>query len=90
MVPISIITNQQALKSLTSQVIQTPEQEKWLSKLVGYDFEIVYRPGKHNLAADALSRLPTASLMAFSSQSFQLFDTLHLNNKENTKLLSIQ
>lgn len=85
-----IITNQQALKNLTNRVIQTPEQQKWMCILVGYDFEFVYRSGKHNLAADALSRVPDISLMALSSQSFQLFDTLHLDNNENPELLSIQ
>lgn len=85
-----IIIDQQALKNLTNQVIQTPEQQKWLCKLVGYDFEIVYHPGKHNLAADELSRVPDISLMALSSQSFQLFDILRLNNTENPELLSIQ
>lgn len=54
-----IITDQQPLKSLTSQVIQTPEQQRWLSKLIGYDFDICYSPGKLNAAADALSRAST-------------------------------
>lgn len=49
----------------------------------------MYRPGKHNLVADALSRTPTASLMAISSQSFQLFDTLRQANKVHPELLSI-
>ena len=30
----------------------------WLSELVLYDFDIVYRTGKSNLIADALSRRP--------------------------------
>lgn len=37
-----IITDKQPLKSLISQVIQTLEQQCWLSKLVGYNFEIRY------------------------------------------------
>lgn len=47
----TIYTDQQSLKNLTNQTIQTPEQQKWLSKLVGFDFQIIYRPGKLNQAA---------------------------------------
>ena len=33
-------------------------QIRWLSELTLYDFDIVYRTGKSNLVADALSRRP--------------------------------
>ena len=33
-------------------------QIRWLSELALYDFDIVYRTGKSNLVADALSRHP--------------------------------
>lgn len=51
-----IRTDQQSLKALTDQTIQTPEQQKWLHKFLGYDFTIEYKPGKDNVVADALSR----------------------------------
>ena len=39
-----------------TQVMLTPEQQYYLSKLMDYDFEILYRPGKQNQAVDALFR----------------------------------
>lgn len=51
-----ILTDQKSLKFLTDQRLLTEEQFKWASKLLGFDFEIRYRPGKDNQVADALSR----------------------------------
>lgn len=50
-----IFTDQRSLKELLKQTIQTPEQQKWAAKLLGFSFEIHYKPGKTNLVADALS-----------------------------------
>lgn len=48
--------NQCNLKDFLEQKITMPEQQQWLAKLIGYDYEIQYRPGRENAAADALSR----------------------------------
>ena len=39
------------------QRIVTSEQQKWVSKLLGYDYEITYKPERENFVADALSRV---------------------------------
>lgn len=52
-----IQTDQRSLRYLLEQRILTPEQQKWMAKLVGYDYEITFKPGKSNGAADALSRV---------------------------------
>ncbi|KAJ0430223.1 putative nucleotidyltransferase, Ribonuclease H [Helianthus annuus] len=85
-----IITDQQALRNLQDQVIQTPEQHKWLGKLLGFDFEIIYRPGKHNTAADALSRVSAATLFALSSRAVSFIDQLKEANQTHPELLHWQ
>ncbi|WVY97031.1 hypothetical protein V8G54_029182 [Vigna mungo] len=51
-----ILTDQRSLKFLIDQRLLTEEQFKWASKLIGFDFEIRFRPGKDNTVVDALSR----------------------------------
>ena len=53
----TIITDHRSLKELLTQVVQTPEQHTYLARLMGYDFQIQFRSGATNQAADALSRL---------------------------------
>ncbi|XP_071902780.1 uncharacterized protein [Coffea arabica] len=43
-------------KYLLEQKIWTPLQQKWLTKLMRYDYEIQFKRGRENVVADALSR----------------------------------
>ncbi|KAF7840497.1 Transposon Ty3-I Gag-Pol polyprotein [Senna tora] len=67
----TIRTDQKSLRHLTDQTLQTPEQEEWLPKLLGFQFTIEYKPGKLNTVADALSR---SCYLACSSPVFSILD----------------
>jgi hypothetical protein len=45
----------QSLKYFLEQHISSPKKQKWVTKLFGYDYEIIYKKGKDNVVADALS-----------------------------------
>jgi hypothetical protein len=62
-----IKTDHKSLAYLNDQVLQSKLQRKAMTKLMGLQFRIVYRKGKENLAADALSRV--APLMALQACS---------------------
>lgn len=55
----TIHTNHWSLKNLLEQTIQTPKQQFFLTKLLGYKYHIEYKKGIENGGANALSRLPT-------------------------------
>lgn len=78
-----------SLKKILAQVIQTPYQEKYSSKLLGYDYDIVYQSGAENTVADALSR-KHEEIFLHLVLSFPLFDfTVELRH-EYTTLLAFQ
>jgi hypothetical protein len=46
-----------SLKYFLKQRLSLEEQQKWVTKMLGYDFEIIcQKKGKNNMVADALSR----------------------------------
>jgi hypothetical protein len=49
-------TDHDSLKYFLEQRLSSEEQQKWVTKILSYDFEIVYKKGKQNVVADALSR----------------------------------
>ncbi|KAJ8622739.1 hypothetical protein MRB53_031268 [Persea americana] len=63
----TVSTDHQSLKYLWEQRIATTAQQKWLVKLMGYDFVIKYKKGNENSAAETLSRrFEEASITAIS------------------------
>lgn len=52
----SIRTDQKSIKYMMEQRVLATQQQKWLSKLLGFTFEIQYRLGRENCVTDALSR----------------------------------
>lgn len=69
-----------------ARVIQTPEQQVYLFKLLGYNYTIEYKSDASNVVADTLSRIvsPTEeSYFSLSLSNFvfleQLKQSLHLS-----------
>ena len=67
-----IFTDQKSLKALLTQTIQTPAQHKWLTKLLGFDYEIIYTPSRTNVVADALSRKHHAAELLVNTTSSKI------------------
>jgi hypothetical protein len=51
-----IKTYHRILNHFIEQCISSPRQQKWVTKLLGYDYEIIYKKGKENVVVDALSQ----------------------------------
>jgi hypothetical protein len=54
---LKVKTDLDSLKYFLEQRLSSEEQQKWVTKILGYDFEIIYKKGKKNVVADALSRM---------------------------------
>ncbi|CAF0997136.1 unnamed protein product [Brachionus calyciflorus] len=53
-----VYTDHQPLTWILHKTNTHPRLERWLIRLSQYNFEIMYKPGKDNIVADMLSRLP--------------------------------
>ena len=87
----SIRTDHQSLKHLLQQRITFPGQHAWLAKLMEYDYDISYKKGRDNVAADALSRIHSGELLALavSSISTGLMEDIKKSWENDPKLAQL-
>lgn len=85
-----IKTDQSSLRFLLEQLILTPEQQKWMGKLVSYDYEITYKPVSSNKAANALSSAHGSPILnAVFVQQTSLWDDIREFAKTYTYMQQI-
>ena len=85
-----IRTDHKSLKYFLGQKISSPKQQKWVTKLLGFDYEIIYKKGSENLVADALSRLPKqAELVAISIPICETLEVIRREWANNPKIQNI-
>lgn len=50
-----IHNNHHNLVYFLDQHLSSPQQNKWLAKMLGYDYLIIYKKGHENIVIDSLS-----------------------------------
>lgn len=77
---------------ILDQRLATTPQHHWVSKLVGFDFAVEYKPGRVNTVVDALSRhdAEMAALHAVSSPTFELLEDFRRAVATNTELAQLR
>lgn len=85
-----IRTDHRSLKYFLEQCVATLEQQKWVAKVLGYDYEIIYKPGRENSAANALSRRPDSPLLltVFVPQ-FTLWEDIKTTSQNNPSIQQV-
>jgi hypothetical protein len=82
-------TDHYNLKYLLDQRLTTIPQHQWISKLIGYDFQVQYKPGASNTVVDALSRRDVGEegqLAMISTPVFTVFDELRAETAAKASL----
>ncbi len=84
----TIVTDHKPLLSLKS-ADNNAKVQKWRLKLSEYDFDIVYKPGKYNVNADALSRNPVNVNVTTRAQKAKLSKETHTPVPDNSMKIEI-
>lgn len=83
-------TNEQSLKYLLDQRVGTHAQQWWLTKLLGYDFEVHYKKDKENSVADALSHKYMGEFSALTLPLASWLSTLRFDYTTSPELIKLQ
>ena len=87
-----IKTDHFSLKFLLDQQTNTSAQQKWVVKMMGYDFELLFRKGSSNTVADAFSRQPEVQLSALTvvtSDLMQIIQQSWISDSDLVHLMHI-
>ena len=88
-----IQTDHQSLRFLLDQTTSTPAQQKWVLKMMGYDYQVVYRKGSTNVVADSLSRRPSGGsvgeLQVITIVQTELFTRIQLTWTSDPQLVQL-
>lgn len=83
----TIFTDHAPLQYLHKQKHLSARQIRWMTRLAEYDYEVKYKPGKHNSVADALSRQINVITTMHACPSFKKALLDEYEEAENLKTL---
>ena len=89
--PFVIKTDQQSLKYLLDQRVGTRAQQRWITKLLGYNFLVEYKKGKENVVVEALSRQGEESMDVSTADLFSAEgdESISSTTSRRSKILGI-